>query len=615
MFEELAPSLGATLYAPAGVPDPSRPFVRMAVNPFSIPNPNSPLIDRTIQTFVRVFGRNNFEARIISDTAYASAPEDVDLMLGSAGTYLKGTRIGAHALATLISGYFPNPNFGEGAVFIALKERAIRSFEDMKGTRAVFLDVNAFSGYAVALGEIARRGFDPDRFFSEKIFADASMPQEIDLLRQGAADVAVVRTCFLEELKSRGIPTGDLVPVGLRHDLKSDFRCLSSTALYPNWTLFSTPRATPEIARTAAAALLNMPADPSGLRWGIASDFTEVDRLYRAIRLGPYESLRTWSWNRLWEDYRTEISCGILLLVMLVVYALVASAVIRVRTAALRTALDEQVHASQRARLAQDRLEAMQRAAVISQMSYAIAHNLKQPLGAIVNFAHGILRLLDSPGPVERDLVIHGVRRIGEQAQLADDIVRSVRGYAGRAGAIPQPVDIVQCARRALQTLLSSKKYAGRVKTDFPETAVVVTIDPAELEVMVINLVKNALEAVSAVSAGTVELSLAATQQQGADGRSIEHVDLRVQDNGPRLRQEEFDALGAMLVSSKTEGMGLGIPIVRMIAEKYGGCLRFHQPDAGDGLCAQVVMVFRETPQAVNKSGLLEHEEKDHAAT
>ena len=112
-------------------------------------------------------------------------------------------------------------------------------------------------------------------------------------LREGRGDVAVPRSCLLEEFQASGHDVSDIQGVNERY--VPDFSCRTSTGLCPNRTVFITPHARPDVARTAASALLSLPATPSGLHWTIATDFTPVDRLFPELRVGPYEYLQHWS--------------------------------------------------------------------------------------------------------------------------------------------------------------------------------------------------------------------------------------------------------------------------------------------------------------------------------
>jgi signal transduction histidine kinase len=99
-----------------------------------------------------------------------------------------------------------------------------------------------------------------------------------------------------------------------------------------------------------------------------------------------------------------------------------------------------------------------------------------------------------------------------------------------------------------------------------------------ELELLVLNLVKNALEAAAQTSEGEVEVTLASDQNR---------IRLMVSDNGPAISDRDFARLSEPLSSSKPDGTGLGVAIVRMVAEKHQGSVTFVRRD-GRGLEAAV---------------------------
>lgn len=606
--------LGQVLHSPKGAPDPSRAFVRLELNPFSLPNQSSPIILETVRRLAAAFGPNNFEAIVISDTRLASEISTADLYLGSAGTFRKSLPGGARDLATIVSGYYPDPNHGEGGLFITKKGSGIRRFEDLEGKRIAFMDPNAFSGYAVGLGEAARRGFDPDRFFGEAVFAGAMMPKEIDLLRSGRVDAALVRTCFMEELAALGVDISDLEPAAVRTDLKADFRCLASTDLYPQWTLFTTPSATPETARLAAATLLGMPPGAGGLRWSVATDFTAVDELYKSIRLGPYAYLRTWSLSRFYNEYRTEIYCGVLLCLTLALYALGASFVIRRRTAQLSEAMAAQNRSDRQKREAEVRLERLERTGAITQMSYVVAHELRQPLAAIINFTHGISRLADAEGMPDKELIMEGAERIGAQARLAEAIVQKVRSYSKRPAAARVLLDLAASAEKALETLLATKNdwQAGHIRVErrFSSTPVLIFGDPLEMELIAINLIKNALEAADSDADGWVRLTVKPDfsgevsyarliVENGPNGKLTPQTRARLESFG---QQDPLEMLSSETRSTKPEGLGLGLEIVRTLLARYGGQLRFEVLANGTvRACASLLLSENRETTSTNK--------------
>ena len=244
--------IGDILVAPKGRTDgkPERPVIRLLITKFAEPNSHYPIVAATVEALRRGFGEDRFEARIY--TGETDHIRDAHLVLSSAGTFVRARPLGARDLATVVSERAPDPNRAEGTLFVTLKNRAdIEDFEDLRGKRVTATGSNAFSGHHVGLGEIARRGEDPDRFFGPFVASGYDMLRELKLLREGLADVAMLRTCVLEELSAAGEKVDDLKPLLVRGEEKS-IACLSSTATYPNWTLFALPTISPEEARLAA---------------------------------------------------------------------------------------------------------------------------------------------------------------------------------------------------------------------------------------------------------------------------------------------------------------------------------------------------------------------------
>lgn len=477
-------------------------MIRLLITKFAEPNSHYPVVPATVKALQKAFGEDRFEARIY--TGETDHIRDAHLVLSSAGTFVRARSLGARDLATAASKRAPDPNRAEGTLFVTLKNRTdINKFEDLRGKRVTATGSNAFSGYHVGLGEIARRGEDPDRHLSQ---LDALRPSD-DFSRRG----------------------------GL-----------------------------------AAQTLLSMPELPGGIHWSIASDFTAVDGLYRSLRLGPYEYLRTWTWTRFWETYRTSILVALTFVLGLLLHAYRSESLVRRRTAELRRSLEEQRKAQTRARDAALRVEALRRAGAVGQMSSIIAHELRQPVATVRNYVQGLRRTLDLRGALKADIAEKPLLRLDEQAERIERIVERVRAY-GRA-EVPQrrPVDAVTLTKSAVETLRTARPENFPVTIRSREPNCTILADPLEWELCVQNLVKNALEAVRSVSAPTVTIELA---KRCVEGR--EKLCFSVTDNGPRLDDERFRRLEDVLSSTKLDGLGLGLSIVRMIAEDSGGLLRF----------------------------------------
>lgn len=558
--------IGNYLYRPVGTPDPSKPVVRLEITQFALPNANFPIIERTINSLVKVFGRNNFEAKVFAGTKVDLAT--TDLVLSSAGTYLRTLGNSAHRLATVVSNKFPDPNQSEGSLFVTLKHRNdINNFGDMKGKIAVGTGSNAFAGMHVALGEIAARGEDPDSFFSKILIGGRNMPDELRLLREGKTDIAILRTCLLEEMAEKNKNSvADIKPIAAKQQ-PSDFKCVSSTDLYPNWTIFVTPKAPPEVAQKAMEALLSIPPDKNGLRWGIATDFSSTDALFKRLKKGPYEYLAHWSWKNFLVTYWNWFLFAFLLVSALASYSIFISVLLRNKAKDLEAALEKQILSEKEAKSATERLNWLQKNGVIGQMSFIIAHELRQPLSTIIGYCQGIQRLLENIPGKDNEKALVGIERIRKQAEKAEQIVQKVRGYAKQKNDSRVKVNVIEIINKVIETVLNSmtSKPAVVFLPSFPEAFV--NADPLELELCFVNLIRNAAQASGQSRNPEIEISISKLLDN--------KVKINISDNGPFINDETFSTFLNPQPSKKENGLGLGLVITKTIIQNLGGNLEF----------------------------------------
>lgn len=581
------------LVKPFGKTDPNKPFITMLVSPLARPNGQEDIIPQTFRALQEVFGPNNFRAVLFSGN-----PEDVkdaDLVLGSTGTYLRMPNKGLRDLATVASDLHPDPNKAEGSLFVTLKSRTdINTLEDMKGKRLAATGPNGFAGHDLAFGELALRGQDPDHFFSSETYTHYDMPAVLTKLRNNQADIGIVRNCLLENLKKQGHNIDDIKSL-LVKDMGDSERCLTSTDLYPNWTIAATPRLSPELSRRVVLKLFSLPSNPGGLHWTVASDYSGADAMYKQIRRGPYAYLREWNLKRFWDMYWPWCLLGLVLLAAGIAHHIRTSYLVEKRTRQLRESFQNQRRLEDKARRAQERMASLQKTGVVGQMSLIVAHELRQPLSAISGYIHGIERLLDQNNPANTGMLISGIDAIKSQAKTAESILEKVRTYARKKGHPRSLLDANEIVLEAVNTL--NEAMLSPTKVTFSRLTAgdgKVWGDKTELELAIQNLVKNALHAVSSEKDPSVSVTVHKESSSGGSPR----ISISVCDNGPRLSDEAFEKLSSVLSSSKIDGLGLGLSIVRLIVENHGGQLEFFRGPK-DGLKAVIFLPeANETPRS-----------------
>lgn len=554
--------------------------IRFGISEFAERSANEPIIPATVALLEQTFGKDNVSAVTYSVEALQQAAKagDVDIILSSAGTYRRLSLEGAgvHSLASVASARVPDPNYADGSVFFTRKDRDdIRTIEDLRGKTIAANHRWAFSGWQIAMGDLLERGILPDGFFGEVLFKGHDMPQVVSAVVNGEADAGIVRTCFLEDM---GMDPSEFRILGERpRDGRID--CVRSTDLYPNWTIATLPSLAPEVSRQMAAALFSMPTMENGLRWSIANDFRPIDLLFYKLKIGPYEYLQHFSLKRFLMQYWPFIAMAFLVMMGLLLHSVTVSSLVRRRTAELVNALEYEKVLEAETQAAQNRFVRLQKVGVIGQMSSIIAHELRQPLGSIELYCYGLLRGLED-GTETPKMTAKSVERINAQAKRAADIVDQVRAYA-KGDRQRTPVELQAALAAAVAEARKTTRTSGvPIRVNMQESmSLWVAANPLEIELIVVNLVKNAVEALEKRPGGEVTVTLSFS-----GGYAV----VSVADNGDVITDEAWGRMRQeYLTSEKSAGLGLGLSIVRSMTEDLGGELRFDRPATG-GLTAEV---------------------------
>jgi signal transduction histidine kinase/ligand-binding sensor domain-containing protein len=235
--------------------------------------------------------------------------------------------------------------------------------------------------------------------------------------------------------------------------------------------------------------------------------------------------------------------------------------------------LEEQRRADERAASLRAQLERVSRAALAGELAASLAHEVNQPLGAIVNNAETGRRHLrhflqkpDELRAILNDIVTDGLR--------ASDVVRGLRGFLQAGGREAALVDLNALVREVLP-IVRRELSDARVETVL---ALGDRVPPVrgfrvQLGQVIVNLVMNASEALTLVgSPRRVEIR---TALRGGV------VEVSITDNGPGFPAEIADRVFEPFVTTKAEGMGMGLAICRSIAEAHGGRLWAETPEPG----------------------------------
>lgn len=520
---------------------------------------------------------------------------------------------GAHPIATRLSTAAVNPAQSVGAAFVVRSDRSdMATLADLKGKRTAATLPTALDGWLAARMEVQEAGFDSKNFFRDVHFMTYGVPNVVASVLSGHFDVGILPACALERAETQGLvePGALRVVAPVTDELLA---CRHSTRLYPDWVAGALPGTDPELARLMTIALLT-PVKPDDARtggryvWQVTSDFHAVRELERNLHLGEWAYLESWTPEALWRRFKWYAVAVVLALGLIFFHEWRLRRLVDVRTRELRDALAERARLEEAERAARLRLGEVERMGAISQLSAMIAHELKQPVGSVINYmavlrmrlaqlaagtsvtaksagkstGKGAEKTPVSVSPADTgDAVDPVLARAADgaekEARRIAEIVDRVRAYAKREKRSPRPVDLYERLEAAVAGACRSRNgevVAEYAPADAAGRPVLVEGDPLELELLFLNLIKNALEASAQTtdSAGPrvrVLLEAGPNAPELADGE----VRVRILDNGPRLSDDAFERMKRVSESVKADGLGLGLAIVRNIVDEHGARL------------------------------------------
>ncbi len=215
------------------------------------------------------------------------------------------------------------------------------------------------------------------------------------------------------------------------------------------------------------------------------------------------------------------------------------------------------------------------RVTLLGEMASGLAHELNQPLSAILNYAEaGRQRLLAHdglPSAVAEDL-----ESITRQAERAGNIIRGLRRLMGRDSPLPETLCLSELLREAVDLAKwEAERHGIRITFDLAAPSPSVRVDRVQIQQVVLNLVQNSIEALATVEVPQREITI----RGHAAGAGVE---VAIEDNGPGIVPAVSDRFLEPFVTTKPQGLGLGLVICQSIVEAHQGRL-WYVPARGGG--------------------------------
>ncbi len=482
-------------------------------------------------------------------------------------------------LATLISPVNKGATKATGSAVWVRSDSPVselEDLEDLEGLQIGSVSRQAFGGYMAFAREVMKSGEHAELL---KQVVEIGYPHEkvVAALLDHSIDAAILPICLVESLEMKGELASDRLKV-LDNKVDDTATCKVSTLLYPNWSFAMTGNANRSLAKEIVQSLLAIPPDSEvarraqSLGWSVPESQAILDELFNDLGVHPYQT--KW-WVDLWKWLINHSAVAILIAIVisiLPIQYLYLSFLYRRNAAKLR---DSQYY-----------LQQVQRQALVDRLGSSLAHELNQPLSVIQLYAEGEIARRQS-GRLDTD-TSELLGKILRQVNRINSVVHRFRSLLQKRKIEQGQVNFSVLVEESLALVDAyARQHQVNILLDLGEEVFTLHGDKTGLEQMLINLLTNAIDATSETGGGRVFIHLQRHQKS---------IRLIISDEGRGLAGS-FESLLAPFVSSKENGIGLGLAICKEVVEFHYGSFELRNGNSGG--CQAIVQL---PCNALNKS-------------
>src|SRR5690606_14047568 len=228
-----------------------------------------------------------------------------------------------------------------------------------------------------------------------------------------------------------------------------------------------------------------------------------------------------------------------------------------------------------------ERAQTASRLITMGEMASSVAHELNQPLTAISNYCNGMITRL-SEQRISNEELLGALEKTARQAQRAGQIIQRIRAFVKRSEPNPTLSDVPQMVSNAIELAdIELRRQQGRLPPYVAARLPLLMVDPIRIEQVLINLLKNAGEAIAQAGRPpgnrSVELRVGPRRQD-----ELDVIEFSVRDTGNGVPDEMIERIYEAFYSTKNEGMGIGLKLCRSIVESHHGRMQVQNIYNGD---------------------------------
>lgn len=549
--------------------------LRLGIANYATQGLHGDLIDASVKELKKVLRpKNDLEFVIYTEEELEEAINNhqIDFFISSSAFYRQMIRKGARDLTSIETRKDDDPNQSEGAIVLVKGGRKdLLVLSDLKKQIVGYSPSFGPSSLHIVNGEIKEKGHDPKTFFKKVLSLGPDIDKMLKTLDDGIIDALVLPSCILENfIENNEADSSWLRVLAPRHF--SALKCAHSSMLYPGLTFASLPSLNASFSRQITQALLDLDATVKGSFWSVATNFNEVDRLLRSLDQDAWAADRAWSFRNVLNRYWHIVLTIFILVLCLIFYSSIVSLLVRRRTSQLDLALKRERQLKKKSLDASRRIEQMQRIGAFNQLSSLFAHELGQPLYAIRCFCFALRKEINKTGTRSQE-VLETVQDIEKQTVRADEIIQKTRNYLKAKKCSARVLLVQEALSTAIETFNVTLHRKAEIRVECTKSSLYCFVDSLDFELIVINLLRNAYEAVQR----TGKKPIIYVEVNAID----DYVSVSVEDNGQPVSESLFASLGKGPKTTKEDGLGLGLTIVTSLVENFGGNITFSRSLTG----------------------------------